>query len=407
MWTVMVFMGADGVEGNKELAAEARADIEEMKRVPRSDTLNILVQLNGAGAPKRHYIVGKGEWDEEPVSASDPSDFANGFALLDFIQWALRKANHDPKEPKHYSILVLWGHAYRFAIGHTETQAGIDALDFAELASVLAVFQERVATAYNLKDPPKLDIVGFDACELATIEMARQLAPYAKYLLSSQLGIPLPGWPYDRVLSRLAKPLDRLMGPAEFGSWTVRRYCEFYRPFEQVVSLSHLDLSHARKLSRLTDQLARALAIAMDDDAAELEVVSRLFELAQTAAGAPFVDVVSLCRHLMRYSGSAQVRTAAKALGDALFGPRSTPGGKNKDGALKSETGECKPFVVEYGSNSCEGAALHGVSLYAPHIASGRDLGEASHFYEKFVFAKDTLWRELVHALSLPNKVCC
>jgi len=407
MWTVMVYMGADGVEGNKELAEEARADIKEMQGVTPSDNLNILVELHGAGVPKRHYIVGKGTWQEEHVGASNPSDFANGIALLDFIGWALKKANHKPNDPHHYSMLVLWGHAYRFAIGHTETLAGIDALDFAELAAVLAVFQERVRHQYSLKEPPKLDIVAFDACDLATIEMACQLAPYAGYLLSSQIGIPLPGWPYGRVLERLAEPKDRLMGPAEFGSWTVRRYCEFYRPFEQVVSLSHLDLSYARALSQLTDRLARALAIAMDDDPDELALVSRVFESSQTAEGAPFVDVVTLCRLLMRFSGSDPVRAAAKALGDALFGPRSVPGGQNAVGVPKSQTGECKPFVVEHGSNSSEGAGLHGVSLYAPHVAPGHDFGAASHFYEKFVFVRDTLWRDLVRALALPDHVCC
>ncbi len=55
---------------------------------------------------------------------------------------------------------------------------------------------------------------------------------------------------------------------------------------------------------------------------------------------------------------------------------------------------------------SAEGAGLHGVSLYAPHVAPGHDFGAASHFYEKFVFVRDTLWRDLVRALALPN-VCC
>lgn len=401
----MVFMGADGVEGNKELADEAEADIKEMKDVTPSDSLNILVELHGAGEPRREYIVGKGAWKKESVSASKPSDFANGIALLDFIGWALKTAHHDPKEPEHYSILVLWGHAYRFAIGNTETQAGLDALDFAELAKVLAVFQERIGKQYNLREP-KLDIVGFDACELATIEMAYQLRPYTDYLLASQIGIPLPGWPYDRVLERLAVPEGRLMGPAEFGSWTVRRYCEFYRPFEQVVSLSHLNLSHARNLSQKTDRLAQALAIAMDDSPDELELVTRLFEFSQTVEGPPLVDVVTLCRLLMRHSGADAVRAAAKELGDALFGPRAQPGGQNAQGLPKSQAGDCKPFVVEHGSNSAEGAGLHGVSLYAPHVAPGHDFGAASHFYEKFVFVRDTLWRDLVRALALPN-VCC
>ena len=55
------------------------------------------------------------------------------------------------------------------------------------------------------------------------------------------------------------------------------------------------------------------------------KLVSRLFELAQTGDGEPFVDVITLCRLLFRYSGSSQVRAAARALGDALFAPTSVP----------------------------------------------------------------------------------
>jgi hypothetical protein len=317
--------------------------------------------------------------------------------LTNFLEWALKEASHT--EPDN-SLLVLWGHSYRFAIGHTSTHAGIDPLDFAELAVVLSKFQEKKRQDWGMKTPPKLDIVGFDACSLATVEMAYQLAPYACYLIASQVGIPMPGWPYDRILERVVNPKGpRVMGPAELGSYVVRRYCEHYRSLDRSVSLSHMKLDHAPTLLRLTEALARALAIAMDDDAGELATVSKLFELAQTAEGEPFADVVSLCRLLMMYSSSPQVRSTARALGDAIFSPTSVRSGA-------SSTGECKPFIVEHCRNSWEGAGLHGVSLYAPHVAPGHDFGEASHFYEKFVFARDTLWRELVRAMALPSAVC-
>ena len=41
----------------------------------------------------------------------------------------------------------------------------------------------------------KIDIVGFDSCDIATIEMAHQINRYAHYFLASQMSIPLPGWP--------------------------------------------------------------------------------------------------------------------------------------------------------------------------------------------------------------------
>ena len=124
----MVFMGADGVEGNKPLGEEAEADIAEMKRLPESYKVGIFVEKHGDGLPVRHYTKGSG-WKTEPVTDTDPSSFANGIALTNFLEWALKEASHT--EPDN-SLLVLWGHSYRFAIGHTSTHAGIDPLDFAE-----------------------------------------------------------------------------------------------------------------------------------------------------------------------------------------------------------------------------------------------------------------------------------
>lgn len=60
----------------------------------------------------------------------------------------------------------------------------IDAIDFADLSGLLSRVRERFAVAEEAK--PKLDMLGFDACDLATVEMACQLHPFASYLLGSQ-----------------------------------------------------------------------------------------------------------------------------------------------------------------------------------------------------------------------------
>jgi hypothetical protein len=390
----MIFMGADGVEGNKPLTQEADADINELKLVSQSPDLEILVERHEGGQAERFSVSGGVITPANVQPGAAPATFTTGTALTDFVDWGTAKITN-PAE--HYSILVLWGHAYRFAIGHTQTQAGIDALDFAELTDVLDGFQERkrqqlLAAGIYLKEPPKLDIVAFDACSLATIETACQLAPYARFLVASEVGVPLPGWPYHTILERLARPEGgRMMGPAELGSYAVRRYCEFYRALDRPVTLSHIKLSHSSNLVRLTEMLARALVIAMDDGPDQAAIVAQLFKLAQTAPDEPFVDVLSLCAHLVRDSGSDEVRAAALALGDRLLSPTG-------EGAGTSASGEFEPFIVEHGRNSCEGAGLHGVSLYAPNV-----FGAARFFYEKFLFAEKTIWRELVHALALPN----
>jgi hypothetical protein len=396
-WLVMVFMGADGVEGDADLSREADDDIAEMKEIAKKDSkrLNIFVQLHRKGGVERLH-VGNGK---RPVDDA-AEDATNGKALTSFIADSIVASNHHPSE---HSMLVLWGHAYQFGIGPQSTRHGVDALDFAELASVLRSFQEEHKTDYAKfyadDEKPKLDIVAFDACDLASIEMAYQLYPFARYLVASQIGIPLPGWPYDEVLDRLAVPKGRVMGPAELGSYIARRFCAKYAAVDRMVSLSMLDLQQAPQLFELTELLARRLAIAVSQNPDELQRVHDMFLRARTPDKRPFVDVAALCWDIMRNCLDDNAVRAAMKLGDMLISPNPTHAEEGGGSAV----GAGRPFIVENCRNSAETAGLHGVSLYAPHVSNHHDWEGASHFYEKFLFAQRTLWSALVHALTLPD----
>lgn len=389
-WTVMVFMGADTEVGNAPMLDAARADLAEMWSVKPGGRLNLFVQVHyGRGAPQRSH-VGISALRDVPAGQQDP---ARGQALLHFIAWALEEANRRlPEYSEHYSMLVLWGHAYEFAIGHAPTRQGtIDALDFAELSKVLESLQERFGSPGG--PPPKLDILGFDACDLATVEMAYQLSPFAHYLLGSQIGIPIPGWPYDRILRRLRFPIGRrLMGPAEFGSFIVRRYCESYTAL-RTVSLTLLDLKRTSELVDRTDVLSLMLARAIGRDADTRDEIAFLFSQSQTAADKPYVDVADLCLNLIRHSGEPLVIEAARALGDFLISPQ-------QEVVHGSVDGLGKPFVVEHGRNAGQSARLNGISLYAPHVAPVTDSAAVRHLYDNFVFARKYSWSRLVHSLA-------
>ena len=377
-WTVMVFMGADTIEGNAPMHDAADADLREMASVGSGDALNIFAQVHTKGATRRSH-----------VGVTKLTDVAEDEALEGFIRWALGASGHDPNNPNHYSMLVLWGHAYDFAIGHARTKDGtIDALDFAELSLIL----KRLQAGFGAGGKAKLDILGFDACDLATVEMACQLQPFASYLLGSQIGIPIPGWPYDRILDRLRNPLRRLMGPAEFGSYVVRRYCESYRA-TRTVSLTLLHLDRADELMAHSEVLALTLTKAITENTESRARIAELFAQSQTSFDKPYVDVADLCLNLVRYSGDPFVTEAARALGDFLISPQSRVVGG-------SASGLGRPFVVDHGRNAGQTARLNGVSVYAPHVAPINDFAAVRHLYESFVFARATHWSGLVHRLA-------
>jgi hypothetical protein len=394
-WTVMVFMGAATIAGNTPLIKAAEDDLAEMRFVGSGGALHVFVQVHqGRDIPPRRARVNQTtptRIDDLAFVPEAQADPAEGHALESFITWALSEARHNPENPDHYSMLVLWGHAYDFAIGREQTKEGtIDALDFVELSGVLQRLQARFGATKS-----KLDILGFDACDLATVEMACQLEPFAKYLLGSQIGVPIPGWPYDRILDRLRTPFGELMRPSELGSYVVRRFCESYTPESRTVSLTLLDLNRTQELIAVTGVLALTLATTIGDAVAR-DRIAYLFSQSQTAAGRPYVDVPDLCLNLVRHCDDLFVVEAARALGDFLISPQPLLVGEGTP-----EIGQ--PFVVEHGRNTGQTARLNGLSIYAPHVAPRRDFDGVRRLYQNFVFAQETQWSGLVHTLARPS----
>jgi len=392
-WTVMVFMGVNTEEGNASLVEAARADLLEMTKGvaagkgPGPDAkLNVFAQVHGEGEPQRYHIG----YDSGKPVPKNQQDVGDGQALMHFIVDSLGAVQHRPGLDR--VMLVLWGHAYDFTIGKAKTRSGlIDALDFGELKRVLVSLQEQARQAFGIPDP-RLDIVAFDVCDVATVELAYQLHGYADYLVGSQIGVPIPGWPYDRVLERLQDPQGRLMGAAELGSWIVRRFCEAYTS-QRSVSLSLLDLKRAPELFARTKVLAMVLNDAIERDVDFLDALVDLFSRSLTAEDKPYVDVADLCLNLVRDVGEPLVNEAARQLGDFLITP-------SPDVVRNSVTGEGWPFVIEFGRNAGETARLNGISLYAPHVALANDFEAVRTLYENFDFARDTQWSELVHMLA-------
>jgi SAM-dependent methyltransferase len=369
-------------------------DVQEMEAISSKDgVLNIFVERYDDDSVRRLHI-GK------PASAFNalkkPPGKLDGHALTRFVLDALAAADHHRDD---HTLLVVWGHAYDFAFGRKRERDGtVDALDFAELRDRLDEIQKGMYEFFKrdgagYREVPKLGIIGFDSCELSTVEMACQLQPYAQYLLGSEIGIPIPGWPYDRILDRIRAPKgDRPMGPAEFGTYIVRRFCESYQASQDAVSLTLLDLTRTDELAEHAAWLAQRLAIAIGDPDS-LNRITELFFLSQTEEGRPYVDVADLCLNLIRESDDAAIIAAATALGDFLVSPRRAVVGL-------SESGGGRPLVVEHGRNAGKLARLNGISLYAPHVAPDDDLDEAERLYSNFTFAQQTHWRALVHALA-------
>jgi hypothetical protein len=268
-------------------------------------------------------------------------------------------------------MLVLWGHAYRFAFGYD----GANSLDFVELSDVLRQY--------------KVNILGFDTCGLSTIESAYQLRDCADYMVASEINIPLLGWPYDRILRALRDKPD--MDPQALGYTIVKKYVQSFPG--GTVALSMLNLGNAEAMIRPMRNLGASLALAAGTDAVQRERLLRLFRNARipTSTHDPLVDLRKLC---------GELRAPANGLDRAVQLAAS-----QLDTALDDGNG-----LVAYHSGRGDGAEdLGGVSAFAPHVGRRRD--SILQVYDRLDFsqvqpgqeASPTLWPEVVRFLALAN----
>lgn len=418
-WTVMVFMGVSDFEGGQDLGEAAEMDLEEIRAIGGGGDhcLNIFVQQNFGKAKKgendkkaiRHHFksrrpqgddcVGNSKvtWERDEVAEEivvTQADYREGKALSEFIASSLASSGHRDKD---YSLLVLWGHAYDFTFGRLlGPDGGTAALNFTAISDVLKRVQQDAKDLMHPGDTsaerPKLDIIGFDACDIATAEVAYQLKDVAGFLLASQVGVPMPGWPYGTILNRIRNPRGSLpITPAELGSFAVRRFCGAYN-YTTPVSLTMLNLIHTEELFRLTQDVAAelAMAIADPDDCAR---IARTFKRSQTEPGKPFVDVADLCLSLLNEDHFPGLVEKARALGDFVAVSREEVDGKDDDP-------ESWPLVVDHDRNSGELVRLNGVSLYAPNVSLPQDLSEVNAVYRTLEFVRHGRWSGVAHRLA-------
>jgi len=186
--TLMVYMVGSDLESK---AAAGTTDLDEMvaSGVDLSST-NLVVCAGGSKKWHNDVVTEENlstlhltENGFESVKTTDAVSMGDASTLSDFLTYAYETY------PADNYALIMWDHGMGPVIGY-----GKDML-FDKGALTLAEMQEA------LKNSPfggdnKLRFVGFDACLMASAELALVWADYADYLVASQEIEPAFGWNY-------------------------------------------------------------------------------------------------------------------------------------------------------------------------------------------------------------------
>ena len=192
-WTVMVY-----VSGDNNLEDYVVKDIES-ELAPTGSSANVQVVALADRAPG--YDTSRGDWQttklyhvtqgmlatpENAVADWGERNFGDPQTLIDFVTWT--KTNY----PADHYALYFWGHGWNWHPGWVmQDDTNNDTLDMDEVKAALP------AIGF-------IDMVGFDGCNMASIEVQMLWRGHATALAHSQEYVGWDGIEYDLVLAQLA-----------------------------------------------------------------------------------------------------------------------------------------------------------------------------------------------------------
>jgi clostripain len=260
-WTILVYHDADC-----DLEAPMLDDLDEMLAVGSSDEVKIvaLVDRSPAAEPEGRYTnrevgglkdwsggkyleVQKGALKELGTLEGEPN-LGDASTLHAFLEQGMKDF------PAKRYALIFSDHGLSWPGVCSDDSHDGDCLDLREIRSVLEKLPKSIG---------KLDLLGFDACLMATVEVAKAMAPFAKVLVASEELEPGTGWWYTPVLEALQKAPTT--DAATLGGWIADRYQESFaqeqgadRAAGRTITLSVVDLTKAEAVAAAAAALGEA-----------------------------------------------------------------------------------------------------------------------------------------------------
>ncbi len=310
-WTVMIYLNGSDLESEN---GEATRNIESLLSAQLPANIRVLI-----------YTGGTADWRYDGISSSENQiwlvqdgglvlqeslgqrSMGESSTLADFIDYGQTYAPYDRK------ALILWDHGAGSVVGFGSDQLfNNDGLYLSELAEAMAQGSDGVP----------FDLVGFDACLMASVETASVFAPYANALVASEEVEPGGGWDYQSAFSQLA--LNPGMSGEELGVAVTDSYYNKYAntPTEGYITCSVIDLTKIPQLELLLGDFSEGLSGSIVQPAV-MQTISAARQNSESYGdepGAVSFDMIDLYNFVDQQTGvGTEVASALKtAIDDAV-----------------------------------------------------------------------------------------
>lgn len=196
-WAVYWYLCGSDLETNGGFAT---TDLLEMMEVELPSNVNIVIQTGGAAVWQNDNMdpakLQRWLYNSNGLQLLEDQETANmgdAQTLYEFLSFA------NENFPADKVAVTFWNHGGGSVTGAAFDEIhGLDSLDLAEMYYAFnAVWP---ANASN----PALELVGFDTCLMATVDVAAVFQNFSKYLVGSEEVEPGNGWLYSGWLGELA-----------------------------------------------------------------------------------------------------------------------------------------------------------------------------------------------------------
>ena len=231
-WTIAVYVSGDN---NLEKYWDD-ISLPSLKLLPANDMLTIVAYIDRLSTVDTEVVKVSGD-QVESVAMYDEMNFGDG----DTFRWFLDdvEANY----PSDKLAVVAWDHGYAWRYISDDDSSDSDRITMPELQAAI-----EAAGVY-------IDVLAFDACNMASIEVVYQVAltGLVGIVVGSEESVPTTGFPYDTMLMPTA--LDTSRSPAELATDMVDAFQAFYEPqtWASTVALSAVS---APALLEAADEIA-------------------------------------------------------------------------------------------------------------------------------------------------------
>lgn len=196
-WSVYWYLCGSDLETTGGFAT---IDLSEMMEVQLPENVNVVIQTGGAAVWQNEYMdpskLQRWLYNSEGLQLLEEQETANmgdAQTLYEFLSFA------DENYPADKVAVTFWNHGGGSVAGAAFDELhGLDSLDLSEM------YQAFDAVWPADMQNPALELVGFDTCLMATVDVASVFQNFARYLVASEEVEPGNGWLYSGWLGQLA-----------------------------------------------------------------------------------------------------------------------------------------------------------------------------------------------------------